>query len=254
MRRERHLNVSVLGIRVSLIKTELPGYIFILSAISGKKKFWSVREVPGSSHISERGIVWWMNAGSGQQNRGEERMKGREKWLILSKCDIKSKSIKCARVWRFWRQKKYWQTQWPAMHHTSKHDNFRWQQFFCCVLLPALYECVCVCVCDCVCMFVERSLHLRAWLITLIHRGVGGDICSCTGVRARCVCVCMCVCVCVCVAYVPNAPVFCVIWSDLIWSEVRACMCSISNPSVANCVTNVRSFQLQHTCISPRFV
>lgn len=39
----------------------------------------------------------------------------------------------------------------------------------------------------CVCVFVERRLDLRVWLITLILRGVGGDICSCTGVRARCV-------------------------------------------------------------------
>lgn len=42
---ERHLNVSVLGIRVALIKPELPGYVFIPSAIGGgkkKKKFSSV--------------------------------------------------------------------------------------------------------------------------------------------------------------------------------------------------------------------
>lgn len=39
MRRERHLNVSVFGVRVSLIKIELPGYILIQSAIREKKKF-----------------------------------------------------------------------------------------------------------------------------------------------------------------------------------------------------------------------
>lgn len=39
MRIERHLNVSVLGIRVSLIKPELPGYVFIPSAIGGKLSF-----------------------------------------------------------------------------------------------------------------------------------------------------------------------------------------------------------------------
>lgn len=34
-------------------------------------------------------------------------------------------------------------------------------------------------------------VNIRAWLITLTHIGVGGDICSCTGVRARCVCTCV---------------------------------------------------------------
>lgn len=52
-------------------------------------------------------------------------------------------------------------------------------------------------------VFIERSLHLRVWLITLILRGVGGDICSCTGVRARCVCVKMCVYASVCCMCTP---------------------------------------------------
>lgn len=53
----------------------------------------------------------------------------------------------------------------------------------------------CFLCCVCICVFAECSLHLRVWLITPILRGVGGDICSCTGVKARCVRVCVC-CMC----------------------------------------------------------
>lgn len=45
--------------------------------------------MPGSSHISERGIVWWMNAGSGTAK--QQRMKKRNGGFITS-ADIKSKS------------------------------------------------------------------------------------------------------------------------------------------------------------------
>lgn len=54
-RREHHLNVLLLWIRVSLISAELPGYIFIQSTIRWEEK--KVLKCPGSawlsSHLSE---------------------------------------------------------------------------------------------------------------------------------------------------------------------------------------------------------
>lgn len=127
----------------------------------------------------------WMQ---GQANKAEERMKKRNSWFVTS-CDIKSKSISASRFGDDF----YPQILANTVNSTcSKHYNFTWQQFLCCVLLPELCKRVCVCVraCACICVFVECSLHLRAWLIRLILKGVGGDICSSAGVRARCVCSC----------------------------------------------------------------
>lgn len=65
-----HLNVSVLGIKVYLIKTELLGYVFIQSAISGKvvRSAWLQPRLGGRG-----GIVWLMNAGSEKKEKKRER-------------------------------------------------------------------------------------------------------------------------------------------------------------------------------------
>lgn len=124
----------------------------------------------------------WMQV---QANKAEERMKKRNSWFVTS-CDIKSKSISASRFGDDF----YSQVLANTVNSTYKHYNFTWQQFLCCVLLPELCKRVCVRACACICVFVECSLHLRVWLIRLILKGVGGDICSSAGVRARCVCSC----------------------------------------------------------------
>lgn len=139
MRRERHLNVSVLGIRVSLIKTELPGYTFIQSAIREEKKSFEVSEKCLALVSSLRGGLFggWMQ---GQANKAEERMKKRNSWFVTS-CDIKSKSISASRFGDDF----YPQILANTVNSTcSKHYNFTWQQFLCCVLLPELCKRVCV--------------------------------------------------------------------------------------------------------------
>ena len=79
--------------------------------------------------------------------------------------------------------------------------------------------------CVCICVFAECSLHLRVWLITPILRGVGGDICSCTGVRARCVCVFVCAAMCsTCTCLITMLEVANIVCTASI-SPRRACEC-----------------------------
>lgn len=90
-----HLNVSVLGIKVYLIKTELLGYVFIQSAISGKvvRSAWLQPRLGGRG-----GIVWLMNAGSEKKKKKERG--GTVKGRFFISCDVQSKIIKCISIER----------------------------------------------------------------------------------------------------------------------------------------------------------
>lgn len=139
---ERHLNVSALGMRVSLIKPELPS-LHIHSKRDRRaggggggegKVFKCRREVPGCSHMLQKECVWRMSAGSGQR-----RQKGGEE--VEHRLGIFAPLVFTAQTAQFYRL-----TISPPLRFSVLRAHVRKG----------------VCVCVCICALAEHRLHLRA--------------------------------------------------------------------------------------------